>query len=147
MELAREALEAGDFPFGSILVGGDGSVLAERRNTERTGDSALGHPEFDLAQWAAHHLSAEERAGATAYTSGEHCAMCSAAHAWVGLGPIVYAASSAQLDEWRTAWGAGASPVRTLTINEIAPGVRVLGPDPQLANEMRSLHEQAFRRG
>ena len=26
--------------------------------------------------------------------------MCSAAHAWVGLGPVVYAASTAQLDAW-----------------------------------------------
>ena len=29
VELAREALEAGDQPFGSVLVGGDGQVLRE----------------------------------------------------------------------------------------------------------------------
>lgn len=29
VELATEALDAGDEPFGSVLVGGDGSVLAE----------------------------------------------------------------------------------------------------------------------
>jgi hypothetical protein len=43
------------------------------------------------------HLTPEQRAGATVYTSGEHCAMCAAAHGWVGLGRIVYASSSAQL--------------------------------------------------
>ena len=32
VELANEALEAGDEPFGSILVSGDGMVLAEARN-------------------------------------------------------------------------------------------------------------------
>jgi len=32
VELATEALEAGDEPFGSVLVGADGAVLAEDRN-------------------------------------------------------------------------------------------------------------------
>jgi tRNA(Arg) A34 adenosine deaminase TadA len=145
VDLAREALEAGDDPFGSVLVGADGSVLAERRNRERTGQP-LAHPEIDLALWAGEHLSPEERAGSTVYTSGEHCAMCSAAHGWVGLGPIVYAVSSSQLDQWRSEWGAGSSPVVTLAITEVAPGVRVLGPDPELEDEMRELHRRAFRR-
>ena len=72
--------------------------------------------------------------------------MCSAAHGWVGLGPIVYAVSSRQLDEWRREWGAGPSPVMTLPVTEVLPGVTVLGPDPELEGEMRELHEQAFRR-
>src|SRR3712207_7274778 len=37
---------------------------------------------------------------ATVYTSGEHCPLCAAAHAWVGLGRIVYASSSVQLTAW-----------------------------------------------
>ncbi|WP_027860710.1 nucleoside deaminase [Marmoricola sp. URHB0036] len=146
VELAREALEAGDDPFGSVLVGADGSVLAERRNRERT-DQPLAHPEIDLAVWAGRHLSPDERAGATVYTSGEHCAMCSAAHGWVGLGPIVYAVSSRRLDQWRREWGAGASPVVTFSVNEVVPDLPVLGPDPELEGEMRELHERAFRRG
>ncbi len=146
VELAREALEAGDDPFGSVLVGPGGSVLAERRNQERTGQP-LAHPEYDLALWAGEELSPEVRAGSTVYTSGEHCAMCSAAHGWVGLGPIVYAVSSHQLDEWRSGWGAGPSPVVTLGVNQVVPGVPVLGPDPELEDEMRELHRRAFERG
>lgn len=80
LELAAEALEAGDQPFGSVLVGADGKVLAEDRNRISSGDSTR-HPEFELARWAAEHLSPEERARATVYTSGEHCPMCAAAHA------------------------------------------------------------------
>ena len=34
VELASEAVDAGDFPFGSVLVAGDGAVLAEDRNRE-----------------------------------------------------------------------------------------------------------------
>ena len=73
--------------------------------------------------------------------------MCSAAHGWVGLGSIVYAVSSRQLDEWRRDGGAGPSPVVNLGVNEVVPGVQVLGPDPHLEEEMRQLHERAFRRG
>ena len=36
VELAAEAVDAGDFPFGSVLVAADGRVLAEDRNRENT---------------------------------------------------------------------------------------------------------------
>ena len=36
VELATEAVEAGDFPFGSVLVSANGTVLAEDRNREVT---------------------------------------------------------------------------------------------------------------
>lgn len=32
VELAKEALEAGELPFGSVLVGADGAVLFEDYN-------------------------------------------------------------------------------------------------------------------
>lgn len=143
--LAREALAAGDDPFGSLLVLADGTVAAEDRNRTADGDETR-HPEFELARWAAANLTAEQRAGATVYTSGEHCPMCSAAHAWVGLGPIVYAGSSAQLTAWRTEWGAAPSPVAPLPVTQVAPGVPVRGPASELADELQALHRQAFDR-
>ncbi|NLE86796.1 MAG: nucleoside deaminase [Myxococcales bacterium] len=143
LELAREALEAGDQPFGSVLVGADGEVLAEDRNRTASGDSTR-HPEFELARWAARHLSPEERAAATVYTSGEHCPMCSAAHAWVGLGGIVYIASSAQLRQWLSAWGVPPGPVAALPIQEVAPSVPVRGPIPDFEDEIRGLYHRCF---
>ena len=88
VELARLALERGDEPFGSVLVSGDGEVLFEDHNHVVALD-ATQHPELAIARWAGAHLTGSERAAATVYTSGEHCAMCSAAHGWVGLGRIV----------------------------------------------------------
>ena len=85
------------------------------------------------------------RVAATVYTSGEHCPMCAAGHAWVGLGRIVYATSSAQLSQWRAVWGAPPSPVASLPINAVAPGVAVDGPAPELADAMKSLYEAKFR--
>lgn len=143
--LAAEALEAGNEPFGSILVDADGATRLEARNEVGGGD-ATQHPEFAIARWAAAHLSPAERRKATVYTSGEHCPMCSAAHAWVGLGRIVYASSAAQLTAWQTDLGLAPSPVRPLAINEVAPGVPVDGPDADLAEAVRELHARTARR-
>ncbi|MFC7595614.1 nucleoside deaminase [Terrabacter sp. GCM10028922] len=142
---ARLALERGDEPFGSVLVSGDGRVLFEDHN-HVVALEATQHPELAIARWAGAHLSAEERAAAAVYTSGEHCPMCSAAHAWVGLGRIVYAVSSAQLRAWRSAWGSAPSPVAPLSIRDVVPDAVVDGPVPELEDEMRELHER-FARG
>ncbi|MGP4087574.1 nucleoside deaminase [Streptomyces sp. KR55] len=145
VELATEALDAGDEPFGSVLVGADGAVLAEDHNRVASGDRTR-HPEFELARWAAAHMTPEQRAAATVYTSGEHCPMCAAAHAWVGLGRIVYVASSQQLSAWMAELGVPTPPVRTLPVNEVAPGVLVDGPVPELADEVQALHRRFHRR-
>lgn len=138
VDLAREALEEGDEPFGSLLVGADGTELFADRNRVAGGD-ATQHPEFAIARWAAQHLSPSERATATVYTSGEHCPMCAAAHAWVGLGRIVFASSSAQLTQWLAQWGVPAGPVAPLPIRTVAPGIEVAGPDAALSDEVRTL--------
>lgn len=145
VELAAEALRAGDEPFGSVLVAGNGDVLAEDRNRVVTAGDPTHHPEFELARWAARNLTVAERAAATVYTSGEHCPMCAAAHAWAGLGRIVYASSTEQLAGWRAELGAGRSPVRGFPIQDIAPEVVVEGPVAELADEVHTLHETCHR--
>lgn len=144
VELARDALDIGDEPFGSLLVDNTGDTLFADHNHVGHGD-ATEHPEFAIARWAAEHLSPEQRASATVYTSGEHCAMCSAAHAWVGLGRIVYATSARQLSQWCAEWGTPPAPVAPLPITTVAPELVVDGPAPQLHDEMRALYERAFR--
>lgn len=141
VELAADALAAGDEPFGSVLVAGDGTALAEDRNRIASGDNTR-HPEIALARWAAANLTPDERAAATVYTSGEHCPMCAAAHAWVGLGRIVYVASAAQLTGWLAELRVPPAPVRPLPVHEVAPGVTVEGPIPELEHEIRELHRR-----
>jgi tRNA(Arg) A34 adenosine deaminase TadA len=143
VELAREAFEAGDEPFGSVLVSGDGEVLAEDRNRVATGDRTQ-HPEFSLARWAATALTAAQRSAATVYTSGEHCPMCAAAHGWVGLGRIVYATSSRQLAEWLEELGVPPAPVAALPIQDVAPQVTVVGPVDELVLEIEELQRRYF---
>ena len=141
VDLAETALEAGDEPFGSVLVDGDGRVLQTAVN-EAVHRNETHHPELTLARWAGDHLDADARTAATVYTSGEHCPMCSAAHAWVGLGRIVYASSSAQTAQWYAELGAGPSPVAPLPITAVAPGIPVDGPDEELAERVHDLHRR-----
>jgi tRNA(Arg) A34 adenosine deaminase TadA len=105
IELSRQARSAGNQPFGSILVGANGEVLAEDVNTEITENDITAHPELKLARWAAANLSAAEAAAAAMYTSCEACAMCSGAIVTSGLGRVVYALSAPQLYELKGASG------------------------------------------
>ncbi|WP_327050248.1 nucleoside deaminase [Halomonas sp. TG39a] len=145
VELAEEALDAGDEPFGSVLVSAAGDVLAEDRNRIAEGDSTQ-HPEFFLARWAAQHMTPAERATATVYTSGEHCPMCAAAHGWVGLGRIVYVSSSQQLSLWLADLGVAPSPVATLPIQQVVPGLKVEGPIAELDERVHALHKRRHAR-
>ncbi|HLR59734.1 MAG TPA: nucleoside deaminase [Pseudogracilibacillus sp.] len=141
VELAKIALDKGDEPFGSILVSEKGEVLKENHNRVAGGDHTQ-HPEFALARWAATNMTPEERQKAIVYTSGEHCSMCAAAHGWVGLGRIVYASSTKQLVEWMSEMEVPPSRVRNLPIEEVIKDTVVDGPVPELAEQIRELHQQ-----
>jgi tRNA(Arg) A34 adenosine deaminase TadA len=143
--LARAAYDAGEEPFGSVLVSPLGQTLFEDHN-RTSGDDQTRHPELEIARWAGQHLPRAERGRCTVYTSGEHCPMCSAAHAWAGLGRIVYAVSSAQLTRWRDGWGLAPGPVAPLPVHAVAPGVPVAGPAPELEEEMHELHRRTAQR-
>jgi tRNA(Arg) A34 adenosine deaminase TadA len=145
VDLAEEALRTDNDPFGSLLVSADGRVLFEDHNRTVDGDETR-HPEFEIAKWAAEHMTPAERAAATVYTSGEHCAMCSAAHAWVGLGRIVYAGSTEQLGEWLREVDAPPSPIYPLPIQAVIRDAVVDGPDLALADRLRDLHHRNVRR-
>ena len=142
VDLAEQAVEAGDQPFGSLLVSEHAEILFEDRNRTGGGDSTR-HPEFAIARWAARNLSAEERRAATVYTSGEHCAMCAAAHGLVGLGRIVFATSTEQLLEWKRELGHEPLGIRPLRIREVLPEADMSGPFLQFADEVRAMHAKA----
>ena len=128
------------------MVDGDGQVLHEDRNRANSVDATY-HPEIAVAKWAAANMTAEARDNAVVYTSGEHCAMCSAAHAWAGLGRIVYVSSSKQLDEWMEEMGVkSSSPINSLSIQEVAPNVPVQGPIAGLDEEVKELQRRSLQK-
>lgn len=142
IELAAAAATRGDDPFGSLLVSAAGDVLAERANRVRTDRDATSHPELMLARWASEHVSADERATATMYTSGEHCPMCAAAHVWAGIGRLVFALDAASITRLM-----GDGPTIDLTARELIGrsnvAVEIEGP----CEELRAEAEAVFRVG
>ncbi|MET7418995.1 nucleoside deaminase [Dactylosporangium sp. NPDC005555] len=97
IELAVQARAAGEAPFGSLLAGPGGDILAEEHNTVLSDNDISAHPELKLARWAARNLAPDVAAGTTMFTSCQPCGMCTGAIDRSGLGRVVYALSSAQL--------------------------------------------------
>ena len=129
---------AGNEPFGSLLVGSDGAVRQELMNTVGSGDITA-HPELALASWASRHLTPEERAGATLYTSCESCAMCAGGQYWAGIGRLVFALSGEQLADL-----AGGTSLRLSSREVFARGnvpIAVEGPCDELAADAASVFE------
>ena len=145
VELAQTALDNGHAPFGAILVDHEGRTLHEDHNRTTDDDQTL-HAEMGIIRWAVANLAPVHRIRATVYTSCEQCPMCAAAHAWAGLGRIVYATSNAQLSQWLTEWQVPTLPVAMLPINTVAPRTVADGPAPELEAEVKSLYEARYRR-
>ena len=101
IELAAAAHVAGGMPYGSLLVGPAGDVLAEDCNTVVTERDITAHPELKLARWAARQLEPDVARYTTMYTSCQPCPMCAGAIARSGLGRVVFALSGEQLQELR----------------------------------------------
>ncbi|MCX5227894.1 nucleoside deaminase [Streptomyces sp. NPDC006553] len=95
--LAAHAVTLGDAPYGSLLAGPDGEILAEAHNTVRRDDDITAHPELKLARWAARELDPDTAARTTMYTSCQPCGMCAGGIARSGLGRVVYALATDQL--------------------------------------------------
>jgi tRNA(Arg) A34 adenosine deaminase TadA len=99
IELAAHARETGNAPFGSLLVGPDGTVLAEAWNTVLTDDDISAHPELKMARWAARELDKDTAGKTTMYTSTQPCGMCTGGIERSGLGRVVFALSVEQFTE------------------------------------------------
>lgn len=93
IELAREAVDRGDEPFGSLLVR-DGEIVMEARNAVNTADDLREHPELTLAARAAREFTADACAETVMYTSTEPCAMCAGGIYHAGLGAVGFSVSA-----------------------------------------------------
>ena len=97
--IATHAVTLGDAPYGSLLAGPNGTILAEAHNTVRRDNDITAHPELKLARWAARELDPDTAARTTMYTSCQPCGMCGGGIVRSGLGRVVYALATEQLVE------------------------------------------------
>ncbi|MFY3384682.1 nucleoside deaminase [Paracidovorax sp. MALMAid1276] len=99
--LADKARARGNRPFGALIVGADGTVLAEAWNaTGETGDCTA-HAETSAVRLASPAHSREALADATLYSSAEPCVMCAGAIFWANIGRVVYGIDAVRLRVFR----------------------------------------------
>lgn len=124
--LAQRSRDEGHHPFAALVVGADGSVIAEAMNASSLDRTA--HAEMNALRQASMRHSPQELAGATLYTNAEPCAMCAGGTYWSGVGRVVYGMSETSLLALtgsdpenptlslpcRTVFGAGQRPTEVL---------------------------------
>ena len=137
IELARQAFDLGDHPFGSVLVR-DGAIFAEGRNQVNTKMDPTAHAESEAIREACKSLKTLNLTGSTIYASGEPCGMCAAVIRQVGISRVVIGG----LARWPTGGYSSDHPLLLLEV----PGA--LGPPPEvvagvLGAECSALLDQA----
>ena len=140
IEVARNAREHGNHPFGAVLVDENSQVLLQAENTVVTGKDCTGHAETNLMRLATQHFSPEKLALCALYTSTEPCAMCAGAIYWGNVGRVVYALSEVALYEI-----IGPSPDQLLlpcrdVFAYSQRQIEVDGPSLELDMEARAVH-------
>ena len=141
IEVAREAREHGNHPFGAILVDEDNQLLIQAENTVVTDKDCTGHAETNLMRLASQQFSPEKLATCTLYASTEPCAMCAGAIFWGNVRRVVFALSEVGLYDL-----VGLSPDQLqLPCREVFSHsqrqIDVEGPAFEIESEARAVHE------
>jgi guanine deaminase len=92
IELAVQNVAAGGGPFGALIVGADGAVLAEGQNRVTRDLDPTAHAEVVAIRRACAAIGDFSLVGATLYTSCEPCPLCLSAALWARVDRVVFAA-------------------------------------------------------
>ncbi len=134
-ELAMQARQRGDHPFGALLAN-NGRILLTAANSVNTGRNVTHHAELNLVSHAWQQFEPDLIAQCTLYTSTEPCAMCAGAIYWAGIRAVVYGCPAEALG--RLAGASFVVPCRHLFSQGKEP-VAVVGP--VLETEAVAVHE------
>jgi len=97
IELARQAREHGNHPFGALLVDPKGNIVLEAENTVHTDKDVTAHAETNLMRMASRRFEPGFIGRCTLYTSTEPCAMCAGAIYWGNVRRVVFGLSQEQI--------------------------------------------------
>ncbi len=92
LRLARAAADRGEVPVGAVLLGPDGTVLAETANRVERDRDASAHAELLAMRAAAKRLGTTRLLGCTLVVTLEPCPMCAAACVHFRVGLVVFGA-------------------------------------------------------
>lgn len=99
IDVARNAKEHGNHPFGALLVDSQNNILMCAENTVVTERDCTGHAETNLVRQASKQYSREFLENCTLYASTEPCPMCTGAIFWANIRKIVFGLSQKGLYE------------------------------------------------
>ena len=97
LELAREALDAGEVPVGCVIVWEDGRIVGEGRNRREEDGDALGHAELAAIRMACGTLGGWRLHKARLYVTLEPCPMCAGAIVNARIPVVCYGAKEAKM--------------------------------------------------
>ena len=129
VEIAHQAMERGNHPFGALLSDKDGNILLEQGNEFTKGGSAY-HAETLLLLKAATLYTPEELAECTLYSNFEPCCMCTGALYWTNVRRLVFGAT--EKDLLRFTGDNEENPTLSLSSREVAKhgqkDIEIIGP-------------------
>lgn len=96
LELARNALESGDAPVGSLIVI-DGRIIAEGIESVKSKNDPTVHAEIEAVRTACEKSDALDLRDATLYTNVEPCVMCAFAIRQTGIRRVIFGLSNLQV--------------------------------------------------
>jgi tRNA(adenine34) deaminase len=92
--LSEAAVAHGGRPFGSVVVDGEGRIVAEAGSVARIDPRDwTAHSEMEALRAACAALNWEALGRATIYASGEPCPMCAGAIYWCNIRRLVFSVS------------------------------------------------------
>jgi tRNA(adenine34) deaminase len=101
IKLAESGLAAGQHPFGAVVTGLDGNLVAGGHNLVERDHDASAHGEVVTIRLAGQALGSEMLTGCTLYTTCEPCLMCGSLIVRCGIVRVVYGAKSTDLFGYR----------------------------------------------
>lgn len=93
--ITRDGINAGQTPFGAVIVSRAQGVVAATHNTVWRDTDPTAHAEVNCIRAAARALGTIDLHGTTMYTTTEPCPMCLAAIHWAKIDCVYYGASIA----------------------------------------------------
>jgi guanine deaminase len=93
LRLARENVEGGGGPFGAVIAGEDGRIIARGANRVTAANDPTAHAEIVAIREACRARGTFRLDGCTLYASCEPCPMCLGAIYWARLDAVFYAAT------------------------------------------------------
>jgi tRNA(Arg) A34 adenosine deaminase TadA len=88
-QMRRRAEDAGDQPYGAVVVQAD-RIVGQAPSAVITNRDPTAHAEMEAIRDAARRLGSRDLAGCTLYSSARPCPMCEAAAYWAGIERMVH---------------------------------------------------------